>query len=135
MQNRWLMLMPAIAVATPAAAQNLDAEMAALGCKNAAIEEVVRSGGRTVSVVRFPPGALVWVTKEKESRVQGPGQYRLGPDDWRDFIYACAYDHATARTRIRVQRAEVRAATASQAGRLPMPMPLPEPAPRAPRRR
>ena len=133
MQKRWLMLMPAIAVATPAAAQHVDAEMAVLGCKNAAIDEVVRSGGRSVSVVRFPPGALVWLTKQQESRVQGPGQYRLGEDDWRDFTYACAYDHATATARIRVQPAEARDAAAAQAGQAPLPMP--QPASRQPRRR
>lgn len=135
MQSRWLIVMPALAVAARATAQDPHAEAALLGCKNAAIAEVVRSAGRSVTVVRFPPGALVWVARQKASRVEGPGQYRIGADDWRDFSYACAYEHATATTRIKVQRAEAGDDGASQAGQSPRSTPRLEPAARAPRRR
>ena len=56
MLNRWLLIVPAIAAAAPAAAQDPALDAALMACKQAAKDEVVRSGGRAVSVVRFPPG-------------------------------------------------------------------------------
>lgn len=125
MRNRWLFIVPAVAVASSAAAQQPDAEAALLGCKNAAIEEVLRKGGSSVSVVTFPPGSLVW--PGKASRVEGPGRYRAGAgSDWHAFTYTCTYEHATTKTRVTVQRMDAKAAVQSSA---------PSSAPQAPRLR
>lgn len=132
MQSRWLLLMQ-IAVAAPVAAQDPDAEIALHGCKKAVIEHVVRAG-RSVSVVRFPPGALVWVAKQTGSRVEGAGQYRDAAHTWRDFTYTCTYDHAAATTRVKVQRADDGSARAAQASHDPAPS-RSRPASREPHRR
>jgi hypothetical protein len=108
MRIRWLIIVPAIAVASSAAAQSPESEWALLVCKNAAIEEVLRTGGSSVSRVRFPPGALVWPGKDKPSRVEGPGQYRAG-SEWREFTYTCTYEPTTAKTRVTVQRTDAKA--------------------------
>jgi hypothetical protein len=123
------MLMPAIMVAAPVAAQDSDAEIVLHGCKNAVIEHIVRAGGRSVSVVRFPPGALVWVARQTGSRVQGAGQYRDAARAWRDFTYQCTYDHTDATARVKVQRAEHASAPAQASLETP---PAPPPAARVP---
>jgi hypothetical protein len=137
MQNRWLVVVPALAVAAPAAAQDPDVEAALLGCKHAAIEEVVRDGGRAVLTVRFPPGARVWLARQKGSRVEGPGEYRTGPDEWHGFRYVCVFDHTTATTRIKVQRGgDVEGDGASSpAGESPQPAPRAQSRPVERRRR
>src|SRR5688572_33224561 len=103
MRIRWLIIVPAIAVASPAAAQTPESEWALLVCKNAAIEEVLRTGGSSVSRVRLPPGALVWPGKDKPARVEGPGQYRAG-SEWREVTYTCTYETTRGGTRHTVQR-------------------------------
>lgn len=123
MYSRWLMFMPAIVAAAPLAAQDPNAEIALIGCKHAVIEEVVQTGGRAVSTVRFPPGAVVWVARQTGSRVEGTGQYRTGERDWHDFTYHCTYDHLHATARVKVQRSAKEAAGASQASRGVSPTP------------
>lgn len=132
MHSRWLMLI-SIAVAAPVAAQDSGAEIALQGCKNAVIDHVVRAGGRSVSVVRFPPGALIWVAKQTGSRVRGAGQYRDAAHAWRDFTYSCTYDHTDATAQVKVQRAEDGGAPAQASQETPPAPRMPDA--RVPRRR
>jgi hypothetical protein len=79
------------------------AEVAIIGCRNAAIKEL-RTARPGTANHRFASGPTVQQLSAKEMGVQGTGEYidRNGTK-WRRFDYDCIYRPSSAKTRVTVR--------------------------------